>query len=206
MEAYNRIFVSSREILMSDSTEQLNVGENTAEIPLFAEVQHCTWWPLWVMLIGADVLAIANFIVWLIRGTGLGNVPPNTISWIISFIALGLCTVPSMMLRLTTKITDVAIHVRLSPPPLNMMHTNHFPWHSIKRAHIREYRELKEYGGFGIRVGNPSVGDAISMNGNIGLQLELVNGQKVLIGTRKPEELKTVLAKLKDQGLTTSFE
>jgi hypothetical protein len=64
---------------------------------------------------------------------------------------------------------------------------------SVKRAYIREYRQFKEYGGFGIRYAGSSVGEAITMNGNIGLQLELTTGQKMLISTRKPKELKIAL-------------
>ncbi|MDR1422925.1 MAG: hypothetical protein LBI64_08715 [Coriobacteriales bacterium] len=182
---------------MRDSETLPGKGKDESATILFTETQRCTWWPLWVILIGVDLLAVANFVVWLIRGTGLGNVPPNTATWILSFICIGLVTIPFMMLKLSTHISSSAIHVRLSPPPLGMMHQNCFPRHSVKRVYIREYHEFREYGGFGFRVGNPSVGDAISMNGNKGLQLELVNGQKVLIGTRKPEELKAVITRLK---------
>jgi hypothetical protein len=110
------------------------------------------------------------------------------------------------MIKLTTRITDEAIYVRLLPPPLHLMHPNRFAWTSVKRAYIREYRQFKEYGGFGIRYADPSVGEAITMNGNIGLQLELTTGQKMLISTRKPEELKTALASLGARGAVVTFE
>jgi hypothetical protein len=191
---------------MKDSTKPSSMDERGLETTVFTEVQRCTWWPLWVAVIGADALAITNFIVWSVRGTGIGNVPPNSATWIISFIVLALITVPQMMLKLTTRITDSAIYVRLSPPPLNMMHPNRFTWNSVRRAYVRECHWFKEYGGFGVRFGNPSVGEAISMNGNCGLQLELDNGQKIFISTRKPEELNAALVRLKTQGLTTTFE
>jgi hypothetical protein len=44
------------------------------------------------------------------------------------------------------------------------------------------------------------------MNGNIGLQLELTTGQKMLISTRKPKELKTALASLEARGVVVTFE
>jgi hypothetical protein len=131
----------------------------------------------------------------------LGNVQSNNVPWFISYAILAFVIVPLMMIKLTTRITDTAIYVRLSPPPLHLMHPNRFAWTSVKRAYIREYREFKEYGGFGIRYAEPSVGDAISMHGSTGLQLELTDGKKVLISTQKPEALKAALAKLKAQGV-----
>jgi hypothetical protein len=40
----------------------------------------------------------------------------------------------------------------------------------------------------------------------MGLQLELLSGNKVLIETQKPEELKSVLAALKAAGLQNKIE
>ena len=52
---------------------------------------------------------------------------------------------------------------------------------------MRKYSPLREFGGWGYRVG-PG-GKAFNMQGNMGLQLEMMGGEKLLIGTRKPEEL-----------------
>ncbi len=43
----------------------------------------------------------------------------------------------------------------------------------------------------GIRYGPK--GTAYNVSGKIGLQLELKNGKKILIGTRKPEEIENLL-------------
>lgn len=40
-------------------------------------------------------------------------------------------------------------------------------------------------------------GRAFNVSGNIGLQLEFINGEKLLIGTQNPEKLRNVLEDLK---------
>ena len=57
----------------------------------------------------------------------------------------------------------------------------------LLRWHAREYRALREYGGWGIRYG--AAGKAYNVSGNRGVQLEYSDGQRLLIGSQRPEEL-----------------
>jgi hypothetical protein len=57
----------------------------------------------------------------------------------------------------------------------------------IRRCDARTYRPVWEYGGWGVRFGLR--GRAYSVSGNRGVQLELVNRKRILIGSRRPEEL-----------------
>ena len=62
--------------------------------------------------------------------------------------------------------------------------------------------ELLEYGGWGLKGGllwKKSKGIAINVSGNIGIQLELKNGKKLLIGTQKLQEAKQVLDTYKNK-------
>lgn len=52
---------------------------------------------------------------------------------------------------------------------------------------VRTYSPLKDYGGWGIRYGRR--GKAYNVSGNRGVQLEFSNGDKLLLGSQKPEEL-----------------
>ena len=55
---------------------------------------------------------------------------------------------------------------------------------------------MLEYGGWGLRGGfflNKGKGTAYNVSGNIGIQLEFVNGKKILIGTHKRDEVDRVL-------------
>lgn len=68
----------------------------------------------------------------------------------------------------------------------------------IKRYEIRKYKPIKEYGGWGIKQGMKSIGRAYNVKGNIGLQLYLNNGKKVLIGTQRGEALNRAMRKMMD--------
>jgi hypothetical protein len=61
------------------------------------------------------------------------------------------------------------------------------PFIQIKKYEARTYSPLGEYGGWGIRYGFE--GKAYNVSGNRGVQLELVNGKRLLIGSQSPEEL-----------------
>ena len=54
-----------------------------------------------------------------------------------------------------------------------------------------------EYGGWGYRI-SPRNGKAFNIKGSWGLQLVLSNGDKLLLGTQKPEELKKAIEQLKE--------
>jgi hypothetical protein len=58
-----------------------------------------------------------------------------------------------------------------------------FSWEEIEKISVREYSPLFEYGGWGIRRGKS--GRAYNVKGNIGLQLVLKNGKKILLELKK---------------------
>lgn len=87
------------------------------------------------------------------------------------------------LVELRTTITEDGVEVRFWPFTRRRIFRS-----EIAGMHVRRYSPLGEYGGWGIRasIGN---GMAYNVSGNMGLQLELRNGKKILIGTRRPEEL-----------------
>ena len=95
-----------------------------------------------------------------------------------------------------------------------------FPWNLIPpkfspisgivlkdKAYIRKYDALTEYGGWGIKGGKfwkKDKGTAVNVSGDIGIQLELKSGKKLLIGTQLKNEsemvLQTYKTKLNNDG------
>jgi len=82
------------------------------------------------------------------------------------------------------------------------IHLRFFPFHrkfksyyysDIESYEAREYKPIREYGGWGIRfvIG----GIAYNVYGNKGLQLVLKNKKKILVGTQKPEEFYKAIKK-----------
>ena len=66
----------------------------------------------------------------------------------------------------------------------------------INAYKIRKYKPIMEYSGWGIRHGWGKSGSAFNVKGNIGLQLYLKNGKKVLFGTQRPDALKRAMDKM----------
>ena len=67
----------------------------------------------------------------------------------------------------------------------------------LKQVEVRKYNPILEYGGWGYRISARN-GKAYNMKGSYGLQLVFNNGDRLLIGTQKPEELKRAIDQLKD--------
>ena len=61
----------------------------------------------------------------------------------------------------------------------------------IAKAYVRQYHPIGEYGGWGYRSGTK--GKAYNTMGDQGLQLELTDGSRVLIGTQRPRELEGII-------------
>ncbi len=96
-------------------------------------------------------------------------------------------------LKLKTKIDELGIHFRFVPFHFKIRTIS---WSAIEKAYIRNYEPISEYGGWGMKGGklwNKDKGLAYNVKGDIGLQLELKSGKKILIGTQKQEEMKRVL-------------
>lgn len=101
------------------------------------------------------------------------------------------------LFKLNTRIDEKGIHYQFFPFHWSFIVVK---WSEIDSAYVRNYRALYEYGGWGLRSGtlwNKSKGKAINVSGNIGIQLKLKNGKKLLIGTQKQNDAKSVLATYK---------
>lgn len=121
----------------------------------------------------------------------------STLEFILIILLLLFFSGFIFILKLSTKIDEKGIHYKFFP-----LHSKYktIAWNSINKAYVRTYNPISEYGGWGIKGGwNKSRGKAINVSGNIGVQLELKNGKKLLIGTRKQFEVKNTLAYYKTQ-------
>ncbi|MBA6156433.1 hypothetical protein H3Z83_07910 [Tenacibaculum sp. S7007] len=103
--------------------------------------------------------------------------------------------------KLTTKIDETGIHYQFFPFHFSL---RLIKWSEIDKAYVRTYDPISEYGGWGLKGGslwNKKNGTAINVSGDIGIQLELKNGKRILIGTQKENEAKRVLENYKNKLL-----
>lgn len=97
------------------------------------------------------------------------------------------------LFKLSTRIDQEGIHYQFFPFHLNF---RSIEWNEIEKAYVRKYDAITEYGGWGLKGGffwKKSKGVAINVSGDIGIQLALKNGKKILIGTQLKEQANQVL-------------
>lgn len=100
-------------------------------------------------------------------------------------------TLPIFFFKIITRIDEKGIHYRFFPFHRKARTVQ---WSEIQQAYVRKYDAISEYGGWGFKGGfRRKKGRAINAKGNIGIQLELKNTKKLLIGTQKETEAKKVL-------------
>ncbi len=161
---------------------------------LFSEKQKFKQWWMWLILLGVNGLSIYGFCKQVIGGGTFGNKPASNAGLTIGLILILLVTFFITQLRLDTQVRPDGIYVRFFPFRLSF---RRYGREQITRAYIRDYSPIAEYGGWGIRYGLFSgKGRALNVSGNKGLQLELEDGSKLLIGTQEPAQLEVVLRQL----------
>ena len=174
---------------------------------VFYERQRLNRWWIGLMFVLVNALLIYGCIVQLCMGEPWGNNPADNTALIIITVVVMLLTVSLFFVSLNTVINQEGIYIKIFP---FFLRYKFFPWDMISKSYIRKYNPVLEYGGWGIRhssgmfklkifsirrIMNPN-NIAYNVSGNMGLQLELINGKRVLIGTRNPVELEEVLRKL----------
>lgn len=163
----------------------------------FSEKQKFTQWWLWALLVAALIIPLAVTLVQY--NSGNSTITPYD-------IAVG-CMLPLLIIlffttiKLHTTVDQTGIHYRFAPIHRKM---RDIPWTDVEKAYTRTYSPIKEYGGWGIRSGIAKIGKAYNISGNKGLQLELKNGKKILIGTNRPGEIDQLLKTLVQQKVINS--
>lgn len=159
----------------------------------FSERQRFNLVWIWAMLFGVNVLTIYGFIQQVVLGNQFGNNPSSDIALTLVALFTLLISLSILAIRLDTYVDNSGISYRFVPFHLK---TKKIHWDEVDRAYVRKYNPIRDYGGWGIRLGAFGKGNAYNMSGNMGLQLVLKNGKKVLFGTQLPKDLDRVIKQL----------
>ncbi len=132
-----------------------------------------------------------------VLGQSWGNKPMTDSGLLVLTVCLFIVLAISAYLlfgsKLETTITADSLTVRFRPffsKPIIYKPAD------IQEYEVRKYSPIKEYGGWGIKVGLKNKGKAYNVKGNLGLQLYLTNGKKVLIGTQRKEAISSAMRKM----------
>src|SRR5687768_11332842 len=114
---------------------------------LFEEKQRFTQWWIWLILIGVNLMILFGIYTQMIRGIPFGDNPaPDGVLIVVSIFLL-LLTASFLVTKLEMQIRQDGIYVRFFPFHRSF---RHHPWIDIRKAYIRKYKPIPEYGGWGI--------------------------------------------------------
>ena len=158
---------------------------------LFKENQYFRQWWLWIIFLMVFSVFLIGIYQQKIRGVPFGDKPMSDSGLILATLLYALVMLVFYRMGITTLIDEKGIYIRFFPFHLKY---KFFEWNEIEKAYIRTYQPIREYGGWGLKGG--SMGLAYNVSGDKGLQLELKNGKKILIGTQQPEALQKILLQI----------
>ena len=154
------------------------------------EQQFRQWW--WIVLIlgttiPAMVMCIYALYQQVVRGIQVGDSPAPNGVMILGFIFLCIMLWGYFKLKLEVWIDANGIHYRFFPL---IIKNKLISKEQIQRFEIRKYNPILDYGGWGVRRGfGRKWQRAYNVSGNIGLQLYLTDGKKVLFGTQRSQAI-----------------
>jgi len=161
---------------------------------------HQLW--LWTLITALSGLVILLFVFGMYKQLYLGepwgsNPMPDVLLWILGpvYILFGFSFFWLFVTsRMTTEVLKDAIIIKYRP--------FHRKFRKIPLVHIanyqaRTYRPIAEFGGWGVRFW-PYL-RAYNVYGNRGVELEFMNGRKLMIGSQRPEELVNAIDKARSE-------
>ena len=95
--------------------------------------------------------------------------------------------------KLKTQVQNDGLYIKFFPFHLRY---KKFSADNIAQCFSRQYKPIREYGGWGIRCSWCGAGKAYNVSGNQGVQIIFENGKKLLIGSQKPQELALAIKKI----------
>ncbi|MGE5363218.1 MAG: hypothetical protein ACM3SM_03740 [Bacteroidota bacterium] len=148
----------------------------------------------WVKFAAIPVMSIlAVFLLWFAaarfltgRLSGSSPVADSDMIWMVLIITAIILIILYLLLRvkLTVTVSDKNLHIRYFPLVNRSIELD-----EILSCKAVRYKPLREYGGWGIRFSIRGRGMAYTVSGNMGVDIVLKNGKRILIGSARSEEL-----------------
>jgi hypothetical protein len=159
-------------------------GRNSQSV-LYRETQRFRQVWLWLLLFSVSVFSVYSLVQQLVLGKPVGNNPASDAGLVILTVIFGLgFPVFFYLMKLTTEVRGDGLYFRYFPLHLSF---RKIPWPQVKNYGVKDYRPIRDYGGWGIKRGPK--GKAYNVSGSRGVHLELSDGRRLLIGSQKPEAM-----------------
>lgn len=149
---------------------------------------------------GIGIIAFFGFAIFkqVIQGEPFGDRPMGDTALLIVgglYIVLGAALLWLFFKgAMTTEVRPSGLYVRYSP-----FHATFktIELKGLRTCEARTYGPIREFGGWGIRVGMGK--RAYNVSGNQGVELTYENGKRLLIGSKKPEQLAGAVESIRGQ-------
>ena len=149
----------------------------------FVEVQQLRQPWLWVLLVIIEAGCLAALIPLIMRAQSSGEMSVGLIIVLITMLTTGpALLLLFLLLKMETRVDDEGITISFQP-----FSKRQISLQDIEQCEARQYRPIREYGGWGLRWGWN--GWAYNVRGNQGVQLVLTGNRRVMIGSQRAEEL-----------------
>ena len=154
----------------------------------FTEEQRFNQLWLWAILLGVSLFPAYLIFRQLLFGPPVGEEPMSNATMLLIALSISMPVWLFSRLALLTEIDSREIRIRFVPFVRRVV-----SWAEVEKAEVVDYGFI---GGWGIRYGS-KYGTAYNVQGRMGLALELKNGKKLLVGTQKPDELRSFLTNIR---------
>ena len=154
----------------------------------FFEKQKFTQWWLWLILITTAAAPIIGLFRQIFLVEKFGDAPKLDSTIVIFSVIMTVVIVLFLIMSLKTEIDEHEIRIKFFP-----FVTKRIDWKDVKTVKVLNYGFV---GGWGIRLFT-DYGTVYNTSGNKGLALERQNGKRLVIGTQREDDLKSVIQKLK---------
>ncbi|MDD5040699.1 MAG: hypothetical protein PHY34_06160 [Patescibacteria group bacterium] len=155
---------------------------------LYHEVQDAKPWWMYLIIGPLVVFSAWSFVQQIIFGKPFGNNPaPDFGVWLI-FLACGI-GLPWLFWAGKQVITFDGKNISSSYVPF---WKTTFAWDQVEKYYPREFNAMRDFWGWGIRYGlrkgSTWVMAYVYFDETRGVQFELANGRRILIGSKKTDE------------------
>ncbi len=166
---------------------------------IYSEIQRFRKLQFWAILIIVWTSVIGTFgsgvYRQLVQDIPFGNSPLNDsgllVSFILVFVLVSALIVLFIRAKLITQIDKKFISYKFYPIHKSF---RKIAWKNISKCELVTYQPKSQFGGWGIKEGKN--GKAFNVFGNRGLQIVLRTGERILIGTTKPNEMSMAVNEL----------
>ena len=160
---------------------------------LFKETQNFKKFWFWLVLLPSTLIPVAIAGVqlyksWQNQTKEFWLMLPMLVIFLSIMVALSWLM---LKMKLIVEIEEDGINYKF-PPVITKW--KKIPKVEIANYELREYKPISEFGGWGVKGGKYK--KAYSVSGNIGLEIKLKSGGKVLFGTQKKQAVESAMKKI----------